>query len=247
MKILIASPTYDGSVRMEYMRAIMQVTDYFRQAGIAWDIVLEPATLLHVARSVMASKVLLDEETTHLLFVDTDMGFSVEAVRKLIDSNKDVVGCAYPYRTIPLHDAVPVKEGQTFRQAISESVPYAVRFAPGASKVDVVNGICEVAGIGTGLLLVSRKALEMLRDTPGMGRFKVGFPYTQWYSGTHYWGFFDYLVQNEAYVGEDYSFCHRWTHDCKGKIFAVVDREVMHVGPVPVMGRYLERLKTGKL
>jgi hypothetical protein len=246
MKILIASPTYDGSVRMEYMQAIMRLTDYFRQAGIAWDIVLEPATLLHVARSVMASKVLLDEDTTHLLFVDTDMGFSVDAVRQLIDAKKDVVGCAYPYRTIPLQDTIQ-KEGQTFRQAISEAVPYAVRFGPGVKNVDVVDGLCEVAGIGTGLLLISRHVLETMRDMPGMGRFKVGFPYNQWYSGKYYWGYFDYMVVNEAYVGEDYSFCHRWTQECKGKIYAVVGREVMHIGPVPVMGRYMDRLRTGKL
>jgi hypothetical protein len=247
MKILIASPSYDGSVRKEYMQSVMALTDYFRQAGIAWEIMLEPATLLHVMRSVMASKVLLDDTFTHLLFVDTDMGFAVAAVQKLIEAKKDVIGCAYPYRTIPLHETITHKEGQTFRQAISEAVPYNIKFPPGTKTLDIKNGMCEVISIGTGLLLVSRVALQTLKDAPSVGKFRTSFPYTQWYSGSHYHGFFDHVLVDEAYMSEDYSFCHRWINECQGKIYAVVDHEIMHVGPVPVLGRYVDRLKSGRL
>ncbi|NVO07928.1 MAG: hypothetical protein HXX19_19290 [Rhodoferax sp.] len=246
MKILIASPSYDGAVRKEYMQSVMALTDYFRQAGIAWELMLEPATLLHVMRSVMASKVLIDESFTHLLFVDTDMGFAVSAVQKLIDAKKDVIGCAYPYRTIPLHESIK-KDSQTLRQAISEAVPYSIKFPPGTQTLDVKNGLCEVISIGTGLLLISRETLQTLKDAPSVGRFRTGFPYTQWYSGSHYHGFFDHVLVDEAYMSEDYSFCHRWVNECRGKIFAVVDHEIMHVGPVPVLGRYVDRLKSGKL
>lgn len=246
MKILIASPSYDGAVRMEYMRSIMTLTEHFGRAGVAWDLILEPATLLHVMRSVMASKLLLDDSYTHLLFVDTDMGFDTSAVQKLIDANRDVIGCAYPYRTIPLHETVKNAE-QTFRQAISEAAPYNVRFAAGTKTVDVKSGICEVASIGAGLLLISRAALQSLTNRAGVGKYKVGFPYNQWYGGSHYYGFFDYVLADGAYMSEDYSFCHRWINDCQGKIYAIVDQEIMHIGPVPVLGRYMDRLKAGKL
>jgi hypothetical protein len=246
MKILIASPSYDGSVRKEYMQSVMALTDYFRQTGIAWDIMLEPATLLHVMRSVMASKVLLDDTFTHVLFVDTDMGFAVAAVQKLIDARQDVIGCAYPYRTIPLHETLK-KEGQTFRQAISEAAPYSIKFPPGTKTLDIKNGMCEVISIGTGLLMISRQALQTLQEAPSVGKFRTGFPYTQWYSGSHYYGFFDHVLVDEAYLSEDYSFCYRWINECQGKIYAVVDHEIMHVGPIPVLGRYVDRLKAGKL
>lgn len=243
MKILVASPTYDGSVRKEYMRAIMVLTDYFRQAGIEWDLRLENGTLLHVMRSVMASSAMMDEATTHLLFVDTDMGFSVNAVKKLIAAKRDVIGCAYPYRTIPLHEEVR-DAGRPLRQVLSEMVPYAVRLSP-ASEVTVRRGICEVQAIGTGLLLISTEALRTMSGK--VGRYRNHFPYDQWHKHDEYLGFFDPVVLDGRHLGEDYSFCHRWTHDCGGRIHAVVDEEIMHMGPMPVLGRYLDRIKAGRL
>ena len=82
MKILIASPTYDGSVRKEYMRSVMVLTDFLNQSGVLWEMMVEPSSMLHVMRSVMASKALMDPQITHILFVDTDMGFSASAVKK---------------------------------------------------------------------------------------------------------------------------------------------------------------------
>lgn len=245
-KILIASPTYDGSVRKEYMHSIFCLTDFFRQAGIAWDILLESATVLHVMRSVMASKALLDEEFTHLLFVDTDMGFNVSAVRKLIEARKDVIGCAYPYRTIPLHEEI-ARAGETFRKSIGAILPYAVRFAPDTRAVRIEKGICEVQGIGTGLLLIAKEALGTMVEKGCVAKFVTGFPYSQWYRHPEYFGFFDHVKIDGAYLGEDYSFCQRWVTGCGGKVHAVVDEEIMHVGSLPVLGRYEDRLKSGRL
>lgn len=246
MKILIASPTYDGNVRKEYMQSIMALTDYLRQAGIAWEMVVEPATLLHVMRSVMASKALTDKDVTHILFVDTDMGFQVSAVKKLIEANKEIIGCAYPYRTIPIHDKI-TKPDLTFRQAIAQAVPYAVHFPRGTQTLNVVGGIVEVAGVGTGLMLISKAALQTMVDKKCVEAFANGFPYNQWYKPATYYGFFDYVKINGAYIGEDYSFCHRWVNECKEKIYAVVNEEILHMGPVPILGRYSDRLRSGKI
>ena len=244
--ILIASPTYDGSVRKEYMQAIMQLTDYFRQSDIGWDIVLEPCTMLHTMRSVMASKALHDSNVSHLLFVDTDMGFSVSSIIKLIKTEKDIIGCAYPYRTIPLH--LPVTRPSTsLRQTISETVPYAIKFSPGVTTVDVTDGVCEVAAIGTGLLLISCQALQTMVERGTVETFRTTFPYNQWYSEATYYGFFDHIKVDGSYIGEDYSFCHRWITECQGSIHALVDAEIMHIGNLPVIGRYMDRLKTGAL
>jgi hypothetical protein len=242
MKILIGSPTYDGSVRKEYMRAVMVLTDYFRQSGIEWELRLEAGTLLHVMRSVMASNAVATG-CTHLLFIDTDMGFTVGAVRKLIAANRDVIGVAYPYRTVPLHENV-AEAGRPLRQVVSEMVPYAVTLPPG-KEVTVRKGIVEVNSLGTGLLLISTQALKAMQ--PKVGRYRNHFPYEQWHKPDHYWGFFDPVTTDGRQMGEDYSFCWRWRKDCGGKVYAVVDEEVMHVGPLPVLGRYLDRIKTGKL
>ncbi|MGE3644282.1 MAG: hypothetical protein AB7F96_10545 [Beijerinckiaceae bacterium] len=245
-KILIATPSYDGTVRKEYMQTIMQVSDYCRQNGFGWDIVLEMATVLHTLRSVMASKALADPESTHILFVDADMAFTVGAFAKMLKSGHDVVGCASPLRTIPLHHEVPTA-GISYRQSLSAAVPYAVNMPSGLEKLEVINGICEVGTIGTGILLISTAALKTMRDRGKIETYKTKFPYDQYYGEPKYWAFFEHIKVDGDILGEDISFCWRWKKDCGGKIYAVVDEEIGHIGPMPVLGRYLDKIKTGKL
>lgn len=245
MKLLIASPTYDGTVRKEYMRSIMAATTWLDSQGIGWEWLIESATILSVMRSVMASKALMDGGFTHILFVDTDMGFAVSAVRKLVEADKPVVGCAYPYRTVPLLDAV---EGPhtSIRSLISQTVPYAITLPEGVSNIKVSKGLCEAASVGTGLLLISTEALAGMVAKGGVGCFRTTFPYTQWHRHETYHGFFHHLEVDGALLGEDYSFCHRWRLECAGQIHAIVDEEIFHIGPLPVIGRYIDRLKSGR-
>jgi len=245
-KILIASPTYDGTVRREYMRSVMQLSEALRQRSIDWEVLLEPATLLHTMRSVMASLVLEDTLYSHLLFVDTDLDFQPASVLKMLDAEREVIGCAFPYRTIPLHETVGSSD-LTLRKVIAGKVPYALTLAEGTTRLEVVNGICEVASIGTGLLLIRRTALQALAASGRISRFVTRFPHSQWYPHSHYYGFFSYLQADGYDYGEDYSFCRRWREACNGHIHALVSDEVGHIGPLPVMGRYLERLQSGQL
>ncbi len=241
-KILIASPTYDGNVRSEYMRSVMRLTDELRERDVAWRLLLESATLLHTMRSVMASLVLEERDYSHLLFVDTDLNFDAASVLKMLAADREVIGCAYPYRTVPLHETVTTA-GRTLRQVIAGKVPYAITLPEGIKNIDVVNGICEVASIGTGLLLIRRSALESLASSGQIGRFMTTFPYSQWYRHSHYHGFFGHLQADGRDYGEDYSFCRRWRELCAGKVYGLISDEVGHIGPLPVLGRYLERLR----
>lgn len=228
-------------------------TEALRQRGICWELLLEPATLLHTMRSVMASLVLENLQYSHLLFVDTDLEFQPASVLKMLDAEREVIGCVYPYRTIPLHETVGSAD-RTLRQVIAAKVPYAVTLADGTTNLDVVNGICEVASIGTGLLLIRRTALEALAASGRISRFLTTFPYSQWYPHSHYHGFYSHLQADGCDYGEDYSFCRRWRDVCNGRIHALVSRihalvsdEVGHIGPLPVLGRYLEPLQSGQV
>lgn len=230
---------------MEFMRSVITLTDCLREKGINWELMIEPATVLHVMRSVMASRVLSEPAFTHLLFIDTDMGFSPSAVMRMLAADSEVIGCAYPYRTLPLHEPVSTS-GVPLRQIMSEMAPYTAYFARGTAKVDVNNGICEVEALGTGLMLVRRDVLEALVRTGAISRYRNHFPYDQYLKQQHYHGFFDYVIEDGACLGEDISFCRRW-RQTGGKILAICDQEIMHIGPLPVLGRYLDRLKAGRI
>ena len=111
----------------------------------------------------------------------------------------------------------------------------------------MVNGLCRVATISTGLLLICSSALEALAASGRISRFVTTFPYSHWYHHSHYYGFFSHLQAEGGDYGEDYSFCRRWRELCEGRIHALVSDEVGHIGPLPVLGRYLERLQSAQL
>jgi hypothetical protein len=245
MKILIASPTYDGSVRIEYMRALFQTTDYFRQAGIAWDMFVESSSVLHIMRSVMATRAALEGDFTHLLFIDTDMGFDAALIRRMVEADRKMIAAVCPYRTIPLH--LSAGEGKTLREAVSEQVPYNARFAPGLTNLDIRNGICEVEAIGTAIMLIKTEALRDMIEKGAVEKFATHFPFDQWIESKVYYGFFDHLIENGMYLGEDFSFCRRWRRCIDEPIAAICDAEIMHIGNMPVIGNFMDKLRAGKL
>ena len=63
----------------------------------------------------------------------------------------------------------------------------------------------------------------------------------------NYYNFFDtyYNQKTKLYLGEDFNFCKLWT-DIGGKIYALADEEISHVGEKMYSGKLLQELtKTG--
>lgn len=46
---------------------------------------------------------------------------------------------------------------------------------------------------------------------------------------------------------ENYSFCLNWSKNCNDEIYAVIDEEIIHIGPLSDLGRYGDRLSSGGL
>ena len=59
----------------------------------------------------------------------------------------------------------------------------------------------------------------------------------------NYYNFFDtyYSKESKLYLGEDFNFCKLWT-DIGGKIYALADEEISHVGEKMYSGKLLQEL-----
>ena len=57
----------------------------------------------------------------------------------------------------------------------------------------------------------------------------------------NYYNFFDtyYSMETKLYLGEDFNFCKLWT-DIGGKIYALADEEISHVGEKLYRGKLLQ-------
>lgn len=78
-------------------------------------------SILHHMRERLVKKA-IDLGCTHLLFVDSDIVFDKDAVVRLVERNKDIVGANYSRRRLPLEDTVVGIQGEGLNIAKCESV-----------------------------------------------------------------------------------------------------------------------------
>lgn len=100
-------------------------------------------TILQRSRSMLVAQALKHKQTTHVLFIDTDMRFPPDVARRMMAHDKDIVGCNYRHRT--------VRVDSTARGMNDQWVNSAER-----------SGLEEVLHTGTGMLLIKRRVFEKM-------------------------------------------------------------------------------------
>lgn len=226
-KIFIALPTH---------RALMDVSCAISLAGLThhlgvtrnevWVNNIDSADIAY-SRNLAAAGMLRDPSFTHLLFVDSDMAFSPRLVVQMLEAKVDFIGAVYPRRFGGTKGLAAVaqagKRGLDENAAIAE----AAGFIPhDALQYNYVNGVAEVAHIGMGLCLVARQVFEKL-----IASGQVPAPEVM-NDAPH--GFFQQIVRDGRYYGEDASFCMRWREICGGKVHAVISKDIAHMARIEV-------------
>lgn len=207
--VFVATPTQNGSLVHQYLTSYMQsFTDCIRK-----DIVLAPEfavsfSLVQYARNWLVYQFLSEPKFTHLLWVDSDIGWNSTAIARLVESGKDVIGGSYTTKspTKPIYPFVacgPVDEA----------------------------GIQEVTCLPGGFLLMSRKAVQALADaSPEMVMEHGG----EDYDVKHVCDL-ELITQEEngrvvrRLVGEDYVMQIR-LRALGFKLYLLIDIEFVHVG-----------------
>ena len=57
-------------------------------------------------------------DCTHLIFIDSDMVFSTDAVTKLLERDKDIIGVNYNMRQFPPTSTVQLAQGETIQKEL---------------------------------------------------------------------------------------------------------------------------------
>lgn len=170
-------------------------------------------------------------QASHLLMVDSDMRFSPFMVWDMLQFGKPVTGCFYARREFPV---------SVVGKAINDT-----------DTIDnVVNGHLKVQGVGAGVLLIKRTAIdEMIAKMPDIIDGSDNHPVAsslKSYDLPHLLRPFDQVrFDNGGRLSEDLSFCHRW-RECGGEVWANVHHYVGHIGPFEWLIRYEEYLTEKK-
>ena len=228
MKLLIATPAYNGIVHAKFVISLFSVMAGLRNAKLGHEIYfLENESLIPRARNKCV-KYALQNGFTHLLFIDADLVFTWENLKSLILAGRPIVGGTYPIKMLPIkYNFNPLPEhladfGED--RSIEAYVEYVRKHADS-------HGLVEVAHLPTGFLLIETQAL---RDVQGRIAEYASFePATG--KVEQYWDFFPSGPKAGRYLSEDWGFSEL-VRDAGIKIFLHAHVTLGHIGSFTYRG-----------
>ena len=195
-------PCYGGMLTESTFMSFIKWANTARQLGIDWTLeTMVNESLISRARNTLTAKFLEQEGSTHLFFVDADIGWEPWHLLVLINRDVDVIGGLYPMKTMPIKWVVNGFDG-------AEEGP---------------DGFQEVSKAGTGFLLMKRHVFDKLKAHPAVKQYKNDIGLDPKYD-QHLKTYFDTAVRQNRYYSEDWTFCENW-RDLGGKIY--VDKRVL--------------------
>ena len=215
--LMVAMPCFGGMVTAAAMRGALDTQGACLALGLPFVLAtLTNESLVTRGRNALAS-IFLRSSASHLLFLDSDIGFGADAVLRLLGHGRPVMGGLYRSKRLGGADWVatfPGGKGATVRR-------------------DATTGAVEVEAIGTGFLLLHRQVLEKLaeahpetlhqtEDGPAHALFEAGVDPTA-------------APGEGRYLSEDFLFCARW-RALGGEVWCDPAVRLEHHGQVALAG-----------
>ena len=206
-RVHICMPCYGGMLTESTFMSYIKWSNTARQLGIDWTMeTLTNESLISRARNTMVAKFLANPDSTHLMFVDADIGWEPWHLLVMLNRDVDVIGGLYPMKSLP--------------------IKWCVNGFDGAE--EGADGLQEVSKTGTGFFLVKRHVFDKLNAHPATKPFinDIGLPVEL---NPYMKTYFDTAVRENRYYSEDWTFCENW-RDIGGQVW--IDRRVLlkHTG-----------------
>ena len=241
--VMIATPCYGGQLTEAYLHGILQTTVKAQHKGIQVHLnTMGNESLITRARNTLVSQFLdFDEKEpdrfTHLLFIDSDIGFGAENVIRLIESGHDVCAGIYPRKSIDWK-SVPKFLKETGEEGLEQkALGYNLNFAEPLN-IKVKNGFTEVLDAATGFMCIKKEVFYKMKKAYSNLKYTSDqIINNERFSSNNCFAFFDCIIDEKSnrYLSEDYAFCRLW-QKIGGKIFADVISPLTHYGTYPFKG-----------
>jgi len=236
VKLFVATPAYGGWLCEDYLHSMLELQTFCNQEQIPFRIqTLGMESLVTRARNTLVANFLDDEDATHLLFVDADIGFKPQIVKRMLDFDHEVVCAPYPMKLINW-SAIPqlVKDDLDYKTL---SLPYVLNFKD-KDNIEVKQGFANVLDAATGFLLIKKESLlKMVKEYPELHYNTDQILNGKEYDSKNTYLFFDTMKDDDGrYLSEDYAFSRRW-QKIGGKIWADLSSELIHYGQYKFQGQ----------
>ena len=244
--IVVGTPCFGGLVSQEYTMSLLNLSAAAAREGFDVSVVmLGNDALITRGRSAIVARFLDHSATTHLLFVDADISFSVEQVTRMLKFDKDFVVGLYPAKIIDWTQLAQ-RFGHSAETLDEAGLAYVAALCEGA-EAKRENGFATGTYAGTGFQLIKRGVFERMMKAYPETKYKAlhAFPRPSQPSDNLY-ALFDCMIEPETgvYLSEDYAFCRRW-RAIGGEIWLDLNSRLNHSGSYTYRGNAASRFAFG--
>lgn len=185
IKLFIATPAFDGKVHVPFALSLAETTVLLAKNHIQVEYrVVTSGSLLCAERNRLVES-FLESDCTHMLCIDSDLGWPAQAVLALLARDEDFVAGVYPSR---------VDRSFTFRAALQEN---------GSVATNNEKHLLKMEYIPAGFMLVKRCVFERIQEKFPDLKF---VPKAKEMPQGH--AYFNTVIRDGEFWGEDYQFCY---------------------------------------
>lgn len=199
MKILVATPVYDGKLPVETARCLLNEQTVALGGGDDFAVRFLPGCSHPAMGRNQLAQQFMDSDADRLVFLDSDVTFEPGALVKIAHSPVDFVGGAYRYKF--------------------ETENYPVGWLDKPELWASEYGLLEVASLPGGFLSLSRKVFETLKAAHPNRSYE--------HFGHHSHCYFQTPFIDGFLYGEDSYFCKEW-RDLGGKVWLDPEISLTH-------------------
>lgn len=241
-KLFVATPMYGGQCYGTYARSIADLTALCIKYGVEMKVYyLFNESLITRARNYCVDE-FLRSDATHMMFIDSDIGFNPNDVITLLalqsdESEYDIIGGPYPKKCISWE-----KVKQAVDKGVADEDPNKLDryvgdyvFNPilkqGQTEIRL-DTPANVLEIGTGFMMIRRDTFDKYREAYPEYSYRPDHVRTANFDGTReIHAFFDCIIDpvSKRYLSEDYMFCQN-VIKMGGKIWLCPWMELQHTG-----------------
>jgi hypothetical protein len=220
-KLMVATPMYGGVCAGMFSKSTADLAALCTNHGIPLQFYyLFNESLITRARNYCADE-FMRSDAEHLMFIDSDIGFNPQDVIALmaLQANEpdkyDIIGGPYPKKCISwekIKHAVDKGVADEDPNVLEKFVGDYVFNPKGGQQSIQISEPCEVLEIGTGFMMISKKAMKKFAETYPQYSYKPDHVRTEAFDGSReIMMFFQAEVDpaSKRYLSEDYWFCQK--------------------------------------
>ena len=251
--LFVAIPCYGGMCSVNTTSSLNNLTGKMAQLGVNLRChFLSNESLVTRARNYCVDE-FLRSESSHMLFVDADIGFNPDDIITMLhmsndESEFDILTLPYPKKVISWEKIVhAIKVGKS-RGMDFDANPnllenYVGDFVfnfPNEEKTFKLDEPVEVMEGGTGLMMMRRNVFKVMDEKYPELKYTPDHARTEHFSGDRkIMAYFDTVIDPESnrYLSEDYMFC-QWARAAGLKVWMCPWVHTEHVGTYIFKGSF---------